>query len=490
MFVRSVSRNLLRFGTPAVVSASGVLIITLLALFVPPFIGMADNGDYFRIIYSNGLYFSAPDYDQQYLGYFVKEYGIFQYFNENSASLFSSQSLFIRMAIAVNQWFYSNLWFDIRFQAAIYLLLYVAAVYLLVEALTWKLPRKRGYIIAALAIFLFADTGYTAYFNSFFGESIVWIMTLLVFASGLLLWRKRYNDYVLLAIFVISALILTTSKQQNAPVGLIIAVLGVVLVFIRKEKKFRLITWTALISLFAVGVGTYVLIPKEFVNINKYHAMTRGVLLYSEDPEATLKGFGIDRQYAVLNGNIHYLPYTTVDVDSQLLEDNFYSKYGFGSILTHYITHPDQAVKMLNMAARNGFTIRPPAMGNFEKSEGREFGEHTTFFSGYSLMKDALAPKTFGFVVIWMAVVIGFYMPTFVQAVRTRNARQQLRLGLVLMLMLMGLSGVLVSIIGAGDADLAKHLFHFTATFDLVTFLLVADLIGKRLWGNQDEAAA
>ncbi|MCY7490232.1 hypothetical protein ABNB59_09575 [Paenibacillus larvae] len=53
-------------------AAAGVFLITAIALFVPPYIGMADNGDYFRVLYSNGLYFNAPDYDSQYLGYFVK----------------------------------------------------------------------------------------------------------------------------------------------------------------------------------------------------------------------------------------------------------------------------------------------------------------------------------------------------------------------------------------------------------------------------------
>lgn len=477
-------------GSPAVAAAAGVFLITLFALFIPPFIGMADNGDYFRILYGNGLYFNAPDYNSQYLGYFVKDYGILQYYNENGAAVFSSQSLFIRLAIALNQLFYHPQLFDLRFQAAIYTALYTIAVYLLVEAITWKLPVKTGYIIAGMAIFIFGDTGYTAYFNSFFSESIVLIMAMLVFASGLLLYRRRYNDYVLLTVFALSSVILTTSKQQNAPVGIIIAMIGVFLFLIRKERTFRSITASILVMLFAVGVGTYVLIPKEFVNINKYHAMTRGVLMDSVNPEKTLESFGINKQYAILNQSIYYNPYTTIDVDSEMLEKQFYSRYGFGSILAYYITHPDQAVKMLNLAAKNGFTIRPEAMGNYEKSVGKPFGAQTIFFSGYSLMKDALAPKTFGFVVIWILVVGGLYMPSFIAAVKAREMRLALRLPLIVMMMLVGISGILVSIIGAGDADLAKHEFLFTASFDLVSFLAIADLMGRRLWEREPEQAA
>lgn len=475
-----------RYLSPALLAAAGVLIITVFALFVPPYIGMADNGDYFRILYGNGLYFNTPDYDSQYFGYFVKEYGIFQYFNENGEALFSSQSLFIHLALWINQMFDHQV-FDIRVQGAMLTVLYTIAVYLLVESITWKVPAKYGYPIALLAIFIFGDTGYTAYFNSFFGESIVLITMLFLFASGLLIYRNRFNDYVMLGVFFVSGILLTTSKQQNAPVGIIVAVVGVFLVFIRKQRSFRTWVASALTVLLLTGVGTYMLIPKEFVNINQYHAMTRGVLMGSKDPEATLKAFGIDKQYAILNESIYYELYTTVDVDSKILENHFYQKYGFGSILAYYITHPSKAIDMLDLAAKSAFKIRPPAMGNYEKSVGKPFRAQTTFFSGYSLLKAALAPKTFGFITIWIVLIVGLYMPSFIAALKARQMRHALRLPLVITMILMGLSGILVSIIGAGDADLSKHEFLFTAAFDIVTFLFVADAIRRRLWQREQD---
>ncbi|MCD1257307.1 hypothetical protein B5M42_000460 [Paenibacillus athensensis] len=484
--IRWLQRAHLRVS-PAALAAAAVFVITAIALFTPPFIGMADNGDFFRILYSNGIYFNAPDYNSQYLGYFVKEYGLYQFFNENGATLFSSQSMFIKAAIWLNQLIYSSQVFDIRFQSALYLLIYTAAVYLLVEALTWKLGRKPGYAIAAVAVVMFGDTGYTAYFNSFYGESVVLIMTMLMLASGLLLYRRRFNDYAMLAVFIVSAVILTASKQQNAPVGVIAGLLGIFLIYIRTQRTFRIVTTAALLALIGVGIATYALIPQEFVNINKYHAMTRGVLMGSTNPEKTLEGFGIDKQFAVLNDSLYYDPYAPADVDSELLQNQFYSKYGFGSILAYYAAHPDQAGQMLNLAARDGFTIRPKAMGNYEKSAGKPFGAQTVFFSGYSLLKDAFAPKTFGFVILWTLIIVGLYMPSFVTAIRQRRFRHTIRLPLLVMMIAMGLSGVVVSIVGAGDADLAKHEFLFTLTFDLVTFTAVGDLIAKRLWNTESE---
>ncbi|GKU76061.1 hypothetical protein [Paenibacillus sp. L3-i20] len=474
-----------KYISPAMLAASMLAVITCIALFVRPYIGMADNGDFFRIIYGNGLYFNEPDYYSQYFGHFVKQYGIFQYFNENAAALTSSQSLFIRLSMAINKLIYHPELFDIRIQGALYTALLIAAVYLLVESVTWKVRRKYGYPIALLAVFMFADTGYTAYFNSFYGESVVYIMSILLAASGFLLYRNRYNDYVMLGLFIVSTLLLTTAKQQNATVGVIVGLIGVIFIYLRKNKMFRTVVATSMIVLFLSGISTYVFIPKEFVEINQYHAMTRGPLSQSDNPEETLKKFGINEQYSILSKSIYYERFTTVDVESPVLKDEFYSQYGFGSLLGFYITNPDITLKMLDLSAQHAFTIRPSAMGNFEKTENKPFGEKTNYFTGYSTLKKELSPKTFGFIVLWLIVICSIYMPSFISAVKAKDVRGAIRLPLIVMMMLLGLSGIAVSTIGAGDADLAKHLFLFTVMFDIVTFLAIADVIRRGIWQNK-----
>jgi hypothetical protein len=475
--------------SPAFIAAFGVLFITVIALFTAPYVGMADNGDFFRNIYSNGIYFNLPDYDDKYFGYFVKQYGIFQYFNENGAILFSSQSLFIKLAIGLNKLFFSSEVFDIRFQAVIYTILYVTAIYLLIEAITWKMPRQQGWIVAAIAIFIFGDTGYTAYFNSFYGESVVMITMIFLFASWLLLYRKRYNDYAMLALFVVSTLILTTSKQQNAPVGMIIAVLAVSLIWIRKDRIFRILTLVSLGSILFAGIFTYLNISNEFVNINQFHAMTRGVLRESPDPEASLKSLGMDEQFAILKNSIHYEKYVTVDVNSPILEENFYSRYGFVSILKYYLMNPDQLDSILNVAAQSAFSIKPAAMGNYEESVGKEFRAQSHFFTGYSQLKLMLAPRTFGFIFLWTVLVMGLYIPSFIAAIKSRNFRGIQRLVLIVATIGIGLSGIFVSIIGAGDADISKHEFLFTLSFDLVTFLTVSSVVGRWVTRNRKRAS-
>ncbi|MFD1903370.1 hypothetical protein ACFSQ7_03245 [Paenibacillus rhizoplanae] len=64
------------------------------------------------------------------------------------------------------------------------------------------------------------------------------------------------------------------------------------------------------------------------------------------------------------------------------------------------------------------------------------------------------------------------------------------RLLVILATMLVGLSGIVVSIIGAGDADIAKHEFLFTLAFDLITFQAVASVIGRGISSRKSMPAA
>ncbi|MFD2881497.1 hypothetical protein ACFTAO_45460 [Paenibacillus rhizoplanae] len=207
-------------------------------------------------------------------------------------------------------------------------------------------------LVAVLAVFIFGDTGYTAYFSSFFGESLVMVTMILVFASWLLLYRKRYNDYAMLAILVISTVILTTSKQQNAPVGMVISLLAIPLIWIRRDKLFRWITIASAALMMFTGIATYLNISKEFVNINQYHAMTRGVLMESENPETALQSFGINEQYAILKGNTYYDQYGTVDVKSELLE----KKISTAGMVSSLFSNTMLPIRI--SSAR--FLIRPP----------------------------------------------------------------------------------------------------------------------------------
>ncbi|WP_036097479.1 DUF2232 domain-containing protein [Listeria floridensis] len=469
--------RLLSFLTPGATAALGVLVVGIIVLFIPPYIGIADNGDFFRVFSSNGLYVNQSGYDASQFGYFVKQFGIYQYFNEQGAAFISSQSLFIQLAIFFNKLFFSTEVFDVRFLAAVQFSLYIPTVYLLVEGLTAKLSGARRYVVAVFAVLIFGDTAYLAYFNSFFGEGIMLIAMMLIAASFLLFYTRRYPDYFLLGLFTVASLLLVTVKQQNSPMALILSVLGILFVFLTREKKFRISVVISLVLILVTGVLMYAFIPKTFVTINQYQTMSRGILLESKEPEQALKDMGMNEQYALLKGTTYYQKYKMIDPDDPFLEKEFYEEYGFVPVLQFYLTHPDEFLSLLNLSAKHSFQIRPNEMGNYEKSVGKPFGEKTQFFTLYSNFKPNLAPSSIGMIVLLaVALLIGYGRGLLIRF-RLQDYRGLLRFDLVLVLIGTGFAVLLITLVGDGEADLEKHEFLFNVCYDIALLMVLTSLV-------------
>lgn len=457
----------LKMPSPAALAAmlAGMLVFAI--LFLSPVVGMADNGDFYRIMVGNGLYKLDRYEDDQYFSYFSKEYGQYQYYNEFGSGFQSAQTPLIQLAVLLDRLFTGEDGrFDIRFQAALLSACLVADVYLLTRYATLRAKGGTAYLIALIAVFIFADVGYAAYFNSFYAEGLAYVCFLAVIACALLLSSGQGKSALLMILFALFGVILTFSKQQFAPLGIL---LGILCLFLNNPKRdFSLkkkLLWlkrgcAALLA--AAGILTYVLIPQEFVDINSYHAMTRGVLMTSENPEKALAEFGISPQYALLDQTIYYEKNPVIDVQDPMLKDDFFAKYGFVSIAKYYVLHPDQLLTMLDTAAKSANSIRPESIGNYEKSAGREPGAQSSFFSLYSTLKKAWVPKTVGFILLFCAAML---------ATSFKDRQRTIILAFV---MLMGLSQIAVSIIGAGDADLSKHIFLYNVAFDVSLFVLLS----------------
>lgn len=450
---------------PAALAAIAGAAIMILVLMTEPLIGMADNGDFYRTINGQGIYKLDRYEDDQYLSYFSSKYGVYEYYNDWEKSLFSSQNLYIRAALFLNGLFCADSSvFDIRWLSVLLLLELALGIYLLTDYISYGKKRLQGILLGAVCVLMFADTAYTAYFNSFYGEGIVFVSTLLLTACALLLIQGRYPPLPLLLSVVGNSAVLILCKQQNATEGLPLFLLCLFIAFgfPAKGRGFRRMAVLGASVLAVCGILMYVIIPEGFVRINQYHAMTRGALTTGENPEETLKGFGIDRQYSVLDGSIYYERYPAADVESGQLVDRFYSHYNFVSLSVYYLTHPGELTAMLDKAAGSGYSIRPAVLGNYERSADREPGAQTQFFTLYSRLKAEYMPKTVGFVAIWILLACGVCF------------RDRQKLGVILCLFLMGIIQIGTSIVGAGDADLSKHIFQYNVSFDLISFLCFA----------------
>lgn len=449
----------------ALLTVAVALGIIAAVLFLPPYIGLEDNGDYSRIMYAQGLYDLPKNADQRFDGYFIKEYGIMQYYNGYSSNVYSSLFVFIQPAIWLDTLVTGNDGiFDIRFLGMMITAYFLVILFLLTDCLTYRLSLPAALLVAGSLIFVFVDTGYTAYFNSFFAENIAYVSLLGCGTAALLFIQKRYNPYLLLGGYLLCGMILTFSKQQFAPVGAILGILGL---FIFLGDKNRLFTWLTVLASCALvftGVLTYLLISQSITNISMYHTMTRGVLMVSEDPSEAVAEFGIDSQYSILDSTIYFDKYPEIDPEDELLQEDFYPYFNVVTVLGYYLKHPADLVNLLKMSAKNAYQIRP-SLGNYEKSTGVAPNTLTQTFALYSNLKNSLAPRTLGYFLIWAVVVLSVQF------------RQSRRLILTAGIILIGVSQIFVSVIGAGDTDLAKHLFLYNVSYDFVNVIFFAYVV-------------
>lgn len=442
-------------------------------LFVAPNIGMADNGDFFREIHNVGLYYLTDNYDDRHFGYFNKFYGIRQYPYDKNTIFISSLSLLIRAALAIDLWLTRDNIFDLRMLSALYTAIFIAAFYLLLKRVSERVSLPVTALAALIAIGMFGDVGYIAYFNSFYGEPASFVFLLLMLALLFRLLRKEKPSFMDFAAFCASAAVFVGAKQQNAPIGLFIAILCIRLLFLRKDRAWRVMVGAAAAVIVAVSAFIYLSITDDISHINQYHAVTRGILAGSHDPERDMEELGLDKKFSLLANTTYYDKYGLEEPESALMHEQFYSQFGYGAIIKYYVLHPDRAFEKLDFAARNSYSIRPSGIGNFEKSAGKSYGQKASLFSVWSTMKERMFPKSFKFMLFFYAIYYGGLLRFYAGRFKDADIRGMIGIEALGLIGLIGLIQFSVSFIGAGDADLAKHLFLYNVCFDLMFITVV-----------------
>ncbi|HBJ2622457.1 MULTISPECIES: hypothetical protein [Clostridium] len=455
-----------------------VLIIGSLTLFIHPIIGMADNGDFYRVINKSGAYHLNKNSNEIFLGYFIKDYGIYKYNNDYANLLISTQSIFVKLAIFFDRIFTKDYVLDIRFMSVMFLIIEAMGVYFFIKALINKLDSsKYKLIITLVTILIFCDTGYLAYYNSFYGESVN--ICCFLMSIGLLIYMIEFDKFTWynLIAFGISSFLFFGAKQQLAPVGILIAFIFIIIGIYMTNKRFtKMLAYILAVIFIVSSMVFYKSITGDFKYINIYHSMNRGILLNEDDPDSILEDFNISTQYSLLQETDFFEEIKLLDPYEEELIDDYYEKFSLGRILDYYITHPKAFIKVLKISFKNGYSIRPKVIGNYEQSEHKEFGAKSYFFATWSTFKEKFIPKNMLFTV--STIVIYLYLSTsrFLKAIKNNNKKIQFKEITYFYVFLVGISQIIISVIGAGDADLSKHVFMYNMAFDLI-FIYILSLI-------------
>ncbi|MDR0406079.1 MAG: hypothetical protein LBH54_04685 [Clostridiales bacterium] len=437
-----------RFLSAALPQAAALLtaVVVLIYIFSVP-IGVADGGGQYQTVERMGLRYAEPPSD----GYFAARYGV-------SGKPQPRDTRAVITAFAAR---YAGDSLDVRRVAAIYGVLFLLGIWLAVKS--GERADSLNWAAAVLCALIFTDIGYTAYFNTLYGEGAV-LTTFLLAAALLLLCHKRKAAPV----YLVAAAVLastafafcgTLQAWAGAVLGLCIARLAAIAR--NRAERYTAVAGGAAVVLLSVAFAlTYQ--PADYSK-NLYHAVFLGTAKHE-----SVARLGLDPALDALKGSF----YSAEAAEQYHLDENFYAKINYAKIAGFYLTRPGAFFKELDSAVKNAYTIRPTYLGNYTKERGRD-GDLASGFSLYSTLKSKFIPNTMTFTAVFFAIYFGMLLYIY-RTEKEKRPIAEVLLGLgAAALLCLKLPAVLT-----GGYEIGRALFTYNLLFD--SMLIASVVAGGR----------
>lgn len=332
-------------------------------VFVPPTVGLANNGDFSKVIGFFNL--GAPGEDEFH--YADTTYHVEERYHYD-APFRSSETLLAALAIKT---FTRGGTFDLRWMGLIHALLLLASVILLQRCLDgW--PVWRRLVMSAAMVFVFGDVMYVALLNSFYMDAAALVFLLLAVVA--FVRRERW-------LFVIASAMVVTSKAQHAPLGLVLAGLCFL---IGANRMAAAIGASVLLAASAIGWKS---VPADYAPHGIYSVVFHQILPHSRDVTGDLASLGLDDSYKKWIGTHAYEDRSGMN-DPEFVRE-FSQRTSYARLGWFYATHPRDAYEAAIVSLGEAGRQRPP-LGNFDRGAGLRESAESDRFAWWSSTKRSL----------------------------------------------------------------------------------------------------
>lgn len=465
----------------ALIATAFAGLFMVIMLFLPNYLGVADDGSISRVMNSAGIYYIQTEPAEIYNNYFIKSYSNVLSGYQTRDSYFNTQVLLVKAAVYFDNLITKDKFFDIRFLALIYGVFYIPAVYLLIKQACMRVKEfSEGFVIGFIGVFLFADVSYITYFNSFYPEAL-WFISLMYCVAAALSFQKRrsiYKDFGALLVILVAGVVLAASRNQTSIIAIFLAAFCLKLLFVRNDWIWGLLCVVSSVFLSIMAVFSMINLQSDFNRTSKFHAMTRGVLFEADNPGEALLEFGIDPSYEVLSdvSTYDYLP--VVKATDPILDKGFLEEYSTFDIVVYYVRHPSAMVGMIDVAIKSCFDIRREYCGNFEQKVGLPKRARSFLWGGWSNFKSNTLPKTIGYF-IFLIIVVVFQFRKGYSIQLNGERRNTVFLDTIILIVLICLSQAIITIIHSGDAQMIQHCFLIGYSVDLITYFILGEVVHR-----------
>jgi hypothetical protein len=410
-------------------------------LFVPPIVGLADQGDFARVI---GLFgYGAADKTTEYA------YVAGKYVPDPKARLrvyeqATTEYIFAGAAVLLNKLISRDGSLDIRVIGFVHLIAFLYAFHRLLAA--------TPVAIWPVALLILTDVGYAAYWNSFYAEPASCIFFLLLLAESITICRTGEASTAQAIRWSLWAFFWVFAKPVNSPEGILLAL------FAFRIFGARLVTVLgALLIASAVAVNvTTVPTPNTWPTV--YDQIFLAILPESHDPAADARELGLPQEWLKYSGTGAWSRGTNLyeGVMTGLIGKQITN----GAIARFYLRHPARIWRRAKRILPVAFSLRPEWCGNFERSAGKPAGARSYSFDVWSGFHEHwLGPIGKAILLLLMA------SPFVCIAAWVRFAKRR---RVIEMFGLLGLACLIAFTVAiTGDAwDNVKHLFLFNLLLD------------------------
>jgi hypothetical protein len=452
---------------PAVVTAAFVAVAAAILaslVLIPPIVGMANNGDFEKVLGYAGLDYLSDKYEERYQTHVVREFRFREVWYRSG--YLTSETLLVLAARGVAEPLSRSRLFDIRVLGGLHLLLLLGGLGTMIWA-AGRLATPVQVTCAALLTFFFTDVGYVQYFNSFYSQTASLLFFLLMIGiAALAISFGKLEGWRMAAFFLAAAMFLSSKPQEvvHAP--------WIALLALRLARVPFPGGWRRPVVFLSLGLclGSAVYFRKTPTNVRKvalYHTVFSDLLPWSPDPAADLRALGLDPAFVRYSGTHAFVK--GVPINEEWFEREFFWKVGYRKVLTFYAVRPRRLLERLDRTAKRGaLNLRPDDMGNLERSDPayRPIGL-TDRWGAWSAFRRKFEP------VVTPLLTLFLLGNLVAAAVAWKKARPPDRLVWEGIIFLVGIAVLEFLVCALADVSSpARHLYIFHAACDL---LLVAD---------------
>jgi hypothetical protein len=455
-----------------VISAITICIITI---YLPPIHGVADQGDFERVMLPAGLDFINRSAHNFY-GFIEQKY-LMQFKYQHDALLYPLRLLAVIPAtsyiypITIAKFFCLFIgYFDTRVLAAIMCVSYIIiCVFLLHRVRANKI--FPDILLYALVLFIFFDGITLTMFNSMYGQSMMTVsMALFILSSVIVIQNIKSLCRAHLIFLFMGCVLLLSSKLQCI---VFLPLMIIMWFYIIRRTGFYKITVVLLCLTVWHGAGGYIINSSALNEDTQYNSVFYGILKDSPDPRADLQSLGLSPELSADAGKHAYLDDDEYEYPphSDALKTEFYNKMSNTKLIKFYILHPSRLINAMEKTANHAF-YKKINLGTYSKDSGMPEGSSDYRCVLWGTLSQKL-PKTLWFIA---PMYLLFILGGLYEAIKHKN----LYAYLFLIILTMGALQFPMPYLGNGNADITKQLYLFNEIFYLGIVVSVVYLV-KRL---------